>query len=104
MKKPLAFILVLASFSANAREAYDCDGVGFTIEGKRATFGPVEWASCSTEGNWIYFATPEDCKNRYTRYFDKITYILQAVERKPIGDNSVPDKNIGPPVRCKKIK
>ena len=98
----LSAAMLLLSLNVSATDAFNCDGWGFTIDGKKATYGPTELVLCSTEGNWIFFSPPGECKkeDKYTLIFDKITYKLQILS--PSNPNRPWDSSSS--LDCKKIK
>ena len=100
MIKLIPLILALTSFSANAKDAYDCNGFGFTIDGNKAAFGPEELTLCSTKGNWMEFAQSGECKkvDRWSLTFDRITYLLMIHNPDNSPNNRFSDS------KCKKIK
>jgi hypothetical protein len=103
MKRFIAIFLALLSFSVSAKEAFDCEGWGFTIDGKKAAYGPTELVLCSTTGNWLFFAQPNECKleKKYNISFDKITF------RASIMSYTDPTSATGSSmqfVNCKKVK
>jgi hypothetical protein len=99
-RKLIAIFLTLTSFSVYAKEAYDCNGFGFTIDGNKAAYGPDELTLCSTKGNWIEFAQSGECKkmDRWSLTFDRITYLLMVDN--PDNSSNTRFSN----TKCKKIK
>ena len=98
MKRFIAIFLALLSLSVSAKDAFDCENVGFSIDGNRAAYGSTELVLCATKGNWLYFSEPGECKleKKYNITFDKITYL--ATIRGAISPTSVIAIN------CKKVK
>jgi len=103
MKRFIAIFLALLSFSVSAKEAFDCEGWGFTIDGNKAAYGPMEFVLCSTAGNWMFFSHAGECKleKKYNISFDKIT------NRATIYSFTDPTSATGSSmqsVNCKKVK
>lgn len=57
-------------------KVFDCDGTGLVIQGKKLTYGPIEYSFCSKQGNWSIYSTGTCEKIEMPLAFDEITYLL----------------------------